>query len=83
MTHKPKILYIEWDDHYSTSETWQHVDDIKGEKVLSCSKCRTVGFLLCEDKKWIRLSLNWSDNNSASNVMNILKRCITKRRVMK
>ena len=79
----PKLLYIEWDDHwrYSTS-SWVDEDRLVRTVKAGGCKCITVGFLLHEDSKHLTLVATLDGEGSVSGDQTILKNCITKRRVL-
>lgn len=76
-----RLLYVEWVDHYSQGDgEWAAVAKLKADPVTSLV-CRSVGWLVRDDGKYIRLVANL-DGKPAENgfgVMNILKRAVRRR----
>lgn len=88
MNKMPKVIYLEWLDHFSSYSGWTPIKIVEDHNQIPT--CYTVGFLLKETDEAIMLALNYScDNNpeiehiECSNVMTVLKSCITKKRVLK
>ena len=70
---KNTILYIEFDDHVSTSPSWETLEEFKKKKE---GKCIAVGFYVMSDEKAIYIStMNSEDELGSGHV--ILHSCIT------
>lgn len=85
---KIKCVYLEWEDHCSTSPAgggaWSQIE----HQDNTPSKIKTVGFIVKEDKKYITICSCYDatypdDANVIKGVSIIIKSCITKRRVIK
>jgi len=83
---KPKLLYIQWADHFSD------VDMDWGSLEAQCERldrhiCHSVGWLVTEDEMYVRLvpNIGGLDANldQCFGAMTILKRGILKRKVLK
>lgn len=74
---KPKVYEVEWDDN-AGGHGWTKPHNYASDP---CSKCMSVGYLLSEDSKTIKLvqSMDRSFGNVDASII-ILKSCITKRR---
>ena len=87
---KRKLVYIEWEDHYSpTSPGWQHTGDVE-PPIGKCINA-TVGWIIAEDAKHLRLANQIADiyaededeDESFDGVVTVIKSCITKRKTLK
>lgn len=84
---KPKLLCIEWRDHYSPADSGWSDEDAFTVPIQSCINC-TIGWVIAEDKHHVRLAGEASDIyrgnvDSFSNITTIVKSCITKRKALK
>ncbi len=85
MKMKPaQLLYIEWADHYSDcTPAWKSRKDAATLGVLLCS---SVGWVVAEDKKSIRLAASVGNINAHEQnfdgLMTILKGCIVCKKVL-
>lgn len=71
-----KIIYFEWIDAVASSG-WESV-----EKKHQCDRCKTVGFLIAEDKNEITVAAAISDKECNSRIT-VPKKWITKRKELK
>ena len=78
MSKKLKVLYVEWEDHYSAHTNWKKEDETDFTSLI----CKSVGFLCFENDKHLVLALNSDGQESFSQHMLILKSCIRKRKVL-
>jgi hypothetical protein len=56
----PPIIEVEWDDIVTRSGWLEH-----REKETGPAACRTVGYVLVRDDKYVVLSASWSDQDRA------------------
>lgn len=83
---RAKLLYVEWEDHYSPSTTgWQSGTDVNGP-IGACINS-SVGWVVAEDKKHLRLASQVADifcdeSSVFDGVVTIIKSCITKVKVI-
>jgi len=76
-----KIAYVKWLDTW-TSNGWH--DSGKFKKSDDGFKCESVGFIMFEDKKSIRLACSYSDQNeTAGEVITIPRANVIKKEVLK
>ena len=82
-----KLMYIEWEDHYSPNTTgWQTGDEVNGA-IGTCVNS-SIGWVVAEDKKHIRLASQVGDifcdeSSVFDGVVTIIKSCITKKKVLR
>ena len=78
-----KLLYVEWDDHSSHSQTWVSEPHLKnGTRGLKCS---SVGWLIEENEEAITLAATRDNGRTEhfSGDQTIMKSCIRKRRILR
>lgn len=74
------LLYVEWDDHWGGfGGGWERVDEGHTEPV----KCRSVGWIVYEDRRGIKLASTYNNAGRFTGVSYLLKACITKKRRLK
>jgi hypothetical protein len=72
MVKKPLILVF-WEDHLGSSE-WTSIQEVKSDFKPAVAK--TVGFLIHEDKKTLKVADTLLDDGSVGGVALIIKSCI-------
>ena len=85
-----KVVYVEWLDHSShSSQVWRSKEEYKE---LKPATCRTIGFVVNEEKEFITIACtnhhiaetdDYEEENNFSGDMCILKSCITKLKEVK
>lgn len=83
MNNKYPLIYIEWEDAYSVSQTWHTEDEMMGILADESFIIKQVGFVLKETDTFIVLAnqlneLNLSENQY-SGLHRIPKGCLRKR----
>lgn len=75
------LYEICWYDHYSGNSHWTD----NPEKGLALAKwmCRTVGYVVAEDKDQIALAQTLTDDERHSHIMVIIKSTIKSKRKLK
>ena len=75
-----KVLYVEWlDSNSRRGGVWHDIDSKPCEMT-----CKTVGFVIHEDKKSITVASHLSEpTDSMAGDITIPKRAITKRRIVR
>ena len=75
-----KLIYLEWDDHCSPNHTdWRRIEYINNNPI----PCASVGWIVKEDEHAITISAAKCDGGYVSNEQTIIKKCITKRRILR
>jgi hypothetical protein len=78
---KPQLVLIEWKDSLQPVSGWSMLDDLPS---LRSANCRTVGWVVGEDRDTLMLAQNvadlGTDNPQGGGFMRIPKVCVTKRR---
>ena len=72
MVKKPLILVF-WEDHLGSSE-WTSIQEVKSDFKPAVAK--TVGFLIHEDEKTLKVADTLLDDGSVGGVALIIKSCI-------
>ena len=72
MVKKPLILVF-WEDHLGSSE-WTSIQEVKSDFKPAVAK--TVGFLIHEDEKTLKVADTLLDDGSVGGVSIIIKSCI-------
>lgn len=79
------VVRIEWQDHYSNSNNWQLLSEIKNAP-LSKIVATSVGLVVSQDKEQVVLAQNWHpvDTNDVrvADFMVIIKNCIKSIKVL-
>lgn len=83
MAKKLKVEQIEWLDHYGTESAWKDSDEVE----LSECKCISFGVVVGENKDYIAFAGTLAPETNQTNTQNsgrmfILKRAITKRKML-
>lgn len=79
-TNKPKIVYIEFDDHCTNNTGWQDKRNIAHTVCFA----RTVGFIIKETEKYLTLALLEDyEGDAASHTFTVVKSTITKRKTLR
>jgi hypothetical protein len=75
---KPKLIYLEWIDHWGMGGGWKDVNDIKDPGPMLC---RSVGWLVKEDKEGYYLASGICLESGAphSSIQYILKVALKKK----
>lgn len=78
-----RLLYVEWDDHCSSSNRWESIDAF--QKKNSGIRCRSVGWVIAESKDAITLAgtTDMVEPLECKADQVILKNCIRKKRRLK
>ncbi len=76
------LEYVEFLDHYSGSEEWTSMEEASNPH-FEPMKCRSVGWVVAENKKMIRLLANLDDDPDTAEhgfgIFNVLKSDIVRR----
>ena len=72
MVKKPLILVF-WEDHLGSSD-WTSIQEVKSDFKPAVAK--TVGFLIHEDEKTLKVADTLLDDGSVGGVALIIKSCI-------
>lgn len=72
---KPKVLYVEWDDHCS-ERGWVDGENVDGKPLRMTS----VGVLMKETKTTVVISTTRAEGERFISPLTIIKKCIVKRR---
>lgn len=75
---KGRLEEVEWWDHAGGSG-WHDPSSRRAELLL----CRSVGYLVSENARAVRIAQNMSDSEQVDHVMNIAKKLIRSRRVLR
>tara|TARA_R110000744_G_scaffold175689_1_gene294483 strand:+ start:881 stop:1135 length:255 start_codon:yes stop_codon:yes gene_type:complete len=73
MVKKPLILVM-WEDHLGSSE-WTSIQEVQSED-FKPAVAKTVGFLIHEDEKTLKVADTILDDGSLGGVSLIIKSCI-------
>ena len=65
----PRMVCVEWEDSVHPRPKWEWLDELKGPSV---SLCRTVGWLMSEDSKQIRIALTLGGKGDECQVAGIM-----------
>jgi hypothetical protein len=79
MKRTPEMVLIEWEDSAQAAPQWQWLPDAVPPSIL---KCRSVGFLIRDNKKEKALAISVAsaeggDAEQASGIISIPTRCVT------
>jgi hypothetical protein len=74
-----KILVVEWEDHTGDS-AWLTTDEVKKQKP---ALAKTIGYVIHEDDKTIKLADTLLDDGDVGGISLILKSTIKKRKGIK
>lgn len=81
MSNCEKLLYIEWDDHSSFSNSWMSRKQLaNGSRP---ARCVSVGIVVAETKDCITLAGTWGAESEVKADQTIIKSCIRKRRILR
>lgn len=72
---KYPIVYIEWDDSFTTT-SWGDLEEVQK---IERAKCLSVGFLVSETKKEITLAQSLGEEGGVNGSITVPRGCITKR----
>ena len=77
---KVDLVEVEWLDHYS-QDAWMTIEDLNDTDSVDYT-VTTVGVLVKETKDWLYIA-STVNKEYICQTMCILKRCVTKRKVLK
>jgi len=75
---KPRLMYVEWDDHSAGDNRWQDMDKVEAKPL----RCKSVGWVAKETKDAMTLVATVSEYDHTCGDMTILKNCIKKKRLL-
>lgn len=76
---KYPIYYIEWRDHFASNGTWTDIKWIEDDSPAEYM-CKSIGFLIKNEKYFITIAQNLNDKDQCSDLMNILKESIVRKK---
>ena len=58
---KPRVVLVEWEDSAQALPKWQWLDDIEEPSIV---RCQSVGWLVHEDGRELRLAVSLGGNDA-------------------